>query len=146
MYICVTHVDSVTGIPCTDAPMAHGPAFPNIKGFRYEWANQTEWPTDRPLFFGPCDDDADINIPGVIKTLTEQQYLSMRQTETDCKIIQMRNERDYRLRADVDSLNPMRWEMLSENEKDAWRIYRQDLLDVPQQENFPWAVTWPNKP
>ena len=37
----------------------------------------------------------------------------------------------------VDSMNPMRWETLSENEKQAWRDYRQALLDVPQQEGFP---------
>lgn len=146
MYICVTHVDAVTGIPCTLAPMSHGPAFPDVKGLQIIWANETEWPTDRPLFFGTCDDDADITIQGIIKTLTEEQYLSMRDTENITKTIQVRNQRDLMLRQHVDLLNPMRWEGLSDQQKDSWRVYRQALLDVPQQPGFPWDVQWPVPP
>lgn len=146
MHICVTHVDAKTGIPCTEAPMSHGPAFPKVKGFKYEWANMTEWPTDRPLFFGTCDDDADVSIAGVIKTLTQEKYLSMRQTETDVKGMQVRRERDMRLITDVDSLNPIRWETLTTEKKEDFRAYRQELLDVPQQQGFPWDVQWPAQP
>ena len=28
----------------------------------------------------------------------------------------------------------------------AWAVYRQAMLDVPQQEGFPNEVAWPNKP
>ena len=143
MHICVTHVDAKTGIPCTEAPMSHGPAFPKVKGLKYEWANMTEWPTDRPLFFGTCDDDADVSIPGVIKTMTEAQYLSMRQTETDVKAMQVREYRDHLLRTEIDSLNPIRWGVMSIEKQDAYRVYRQALLDVPQQIEFPWNVVWP---
>lgn len=31
-------------------------------------------------------------------------------------------------------------------ELEPWRIYRQQLRDVPQQEGFPEIVTWPQKP
>jgi len=146
MHICVTHVDAKTGIPCTEAPMSHGPAFPKVKGLKYEWANMTEWPTDRPLFFGTCDDDADVSIPGVIKTMTEAQYLSMRQTETDVKAMQVREYRDHLLRTEIDSLNPIRWGVMSIEKQDAYRVYRQALLDVPQQIEFPWNVVWPVTP
>ncbi|MUM77257.1 hypothetical protein GKC30_06400 [Pseudodesulfovibrio sp. F-1] len=32
---------------------------------------------------------------------------------------------------------------LSEDERDAWTAYRQELRDVPQQARFPGAVAWP---
>lgn len=32
---------------------------------------------------------------------------------------------------------------LREEEKEAWRVYRQALRDVPAQEGFPENVTWP---
>ena len=74
MYICVTHVDARTGIPCNIAPMSHGPAFPAVKGLRVEWANQSQWPTDYPLFYGVCDDDADASVQGVVRVLTEAEH------------------------------------------------------------------------
>lgn len=146
MYICVTHVDAVTKIPCTEAPMSHGPSFPDVEGLDIKWANQTEWPTDKPLFYGTCADTANTNIPGVIKVLTEEQYLSMRETETAIKSMQVRNERDYKIRSEIDVYNPIRWEMLTEEQKQLLRVYRSELLDVPQQAGFPWEVVWPTRP
>jgi len=29
---------------------------------------------------------------------------------------------------------------------DVWRVYRQALRDIPNQEGFPWSVTWPIYP
>ena len=57
-----------------------------------------------------------------------------------------REERNSLLRSDVDTINPMRWENLTDSEKEAWRTYRQAVLDVPAQTNFPWEITWPGKP
>ena len=74
MHICVTHVDAKTGIPCTEAPMSHGPAFPDVKGLVIKWGNESQWPTNYPLYYGECDDDADVTIPGVIKVLTAEAY------------------------------------------------------------------------
>ena len=34
----------------------------------------------------------------------------------------------------------------TEEEYQAWRLYRQALRDMPQQEGFPYAVAWPDKP
>ena len=57
----------------------------------------------------------------------------------------VRGERNNLLRVNVDSLNPIRWETLEDNQKEEARVYRQALLDVPQEENFP-NVVWPVKP
>ena len=57
-----------------------------------------------------------------------------------------RAKRDTLLKETVDSVNPMRWEALTEQQKDAWRTYRQALLDVPQQEGFPTNIVWPEAP
>lgn len=35
---------------------------------------------------------------------------------------------------------------LSEDEREAWCAYRQELRDVPQQPGFPGAVAWPREP
>lgn len=57
-----------------------------------------------------------------------------------------RARRDTLLKEVVDSVNPMRWEALTDAQKDAWRAYRQALLDVPQQEGFPTEINWPEIP
>lgn len=35
---------------------------------------------------------------------------------------------------------------LTEDDKLAWKIYRQELRAVPQQPGFPWEIVWPDKP
>ncbi len=68
----------------------------------------------------------------------------------DLKAIEMerltreaRARRDTLLKETVDSVNPMRWGAMTDVQKDAWRAYRQALLDVPQQAGFPHNITWP---
>jgi hypothetical protein len=61
-------------------------------------------------------------------------------------IKEKRQERDELLRKVVDAMNPMRWEALSAAEQQAYRDYRQALLDVPQQEGFPHNIVWPTEP
>ena len=58
----------------------------------------------------------------------------------------VRARRDQVIRRHVDSINPMRWASLSEEQRQAWSDYRQALLDVPQQDGFPRNVVWPSKP
>jgi hypothetical protein len=59
---------------------------------------------------------------------------------------EVRSSRDNILKDTVDLLNPIRWEAMTEEQKQAWRDYRQALLDVPQQEGFPYDISWPSKP
>lgn len=44
---------------------------------------------------------------------------------------------------DVVVSNPLRWESMSKSTKDAYKKYRQELLDVPQQSGFPYEIIWP---
>jgi hypothetical protein len=57
-----------------------------------------------------------------------------------------RDLRDKYIRIYIDTINAVRWETFTQQEKDAWVEYRQALLDVPQQEGFPYDINWPSKP
>ncbi len=57
-----------------------------------------------------------------------------------------RAKRNKLLRENVDKLNVFRWEQLTEEDRNLWRQYRQNLLDVPQQEEFPNNIVWPIQP
>nr|WP_319775949.1 tail fiber assembly protein [uncultured Sphaerochaeta sp.] len=72
--------------------------------------------------------------------------LDSAQIETDRLTREARVRRDALLKEVVDAVNPMRWEALTDTQKDAWRAYRQALLDVPQQEGFPNNIVWPEAP
>ena len=65
---------------------------------------------------------------------------------TERLIEKIRLKRDRLLRLEIDSMNPIRWESMSQVEKNRWSVYRQALLDVPQQAGYPTTVTWPTKP
>ena len=47
---------------------------------------------------------------------------------------------------DAIAMNPLRYGELQDDQKDALKHYRQQLLDVPQQAGFPWDIEWPEKP
>lgn len=90
MYISVTEVDAVTKIPCTEEPQRTGPSMPNVKGLVIEWSEISKWPIEMdssgkflraPKYFGTCDDDADITLPGVLQVLTEQEYMQKKHDE-----------------------------------------------------------------
>ena len=58
--------------------------------------------------------------------------------------------RDTKLRK-CDKMSPMRWYGMTEEQKQEWANYRQALLDIPQQEGFPWEgdmdkAPWPTEP
>ncbi len=79
-----------------------------------------------------------------LKEEYEAQYNSY---EAQCERI--RAERSMRLSA-CDRFNPMWWDTLTDKQQSAWRIYRQALLDIPQQEGFPWGgdvskAPWPSE-
>jgi len=84
-HIAVTHVDSRSKIPGFKSPMRHGPTFPEVKGLSVVWWDQSRWPIehpdDYPLFYGTCDDDADLELPGVMRVFTEEAYNEMYQQE-----------------------------------------------------------------
>ena len=69
-----------------------------------------------------------------------------KQLMAENKAHEVRTERDRRLREECDTVNPMRWEALSDEQKSLVRDHRLALLDVPNQPGFPWSVTWPQNP
>ena len=90
MYIKLTHIDTLTGILCTEAPMRTGPAIPNVKGFQFIFQNESDFPiastpdgvlVSAPLLYGTCDDDTDTTLTGVLKILTEVEFNSDKQAE-----------------------------------------------------------------
>jgi hypothetical protein len=81
-------------------------------------------------------------IEGAIE-LTEEEFGIYQEEKIG---IAIRARRNTLLKEVVDSVNPMRWEAMTDIQKDAWRAYRQALLDVPQQEGFPMTIVWPIAP
>lgn len=94
MYIRLTNIDAATGVLCTDASMRTGPALPNVKGFVFEWENESIYPIDctpdgayleMPLYYGTCDDDADTSLVGVVGVLTKEQYDALWAAELEAR-------------------------------------------------------------
>lgn len=90
IYLSITQIDAATGKLCTKEPMRTGPAYPQIKNCNIVWCNKSTWPiattsegayTVAPLFFGTCDDDANIAIEGVVATYTEEEYKALKTAE-----------------------------------------------------------------
>lgn len=90
IYLSITQIDAATGIICTAEPMRTGPSYPQIKNCNIVWCDKSTWPipttaegahTRAPLFFGTCDDDSVINIPGVVATYTAEEYQALKTAE-----------------------------------------------------------------
>ena len=69
-------------------------------------------------------------------------------TELTSELLELavRRKRNLLLKKTVDTVNPIRWSAMSEQQKNDWTSYRQALLDIPQQATFPNNVIWPSKP
>jgi len=100
-YICVTHVDAGTGVPCFKQPMRVGPKFPDIKGLDVQWWDQSRWPIvdqdDFPKFYGTCDDDADLSVPGVIDTMSQAKFNELKEYELQARLPKEATPRAIRL-------------------------------------------------
>lgn len=60
---------------------------------------------------------------------------------------QARSQRDQLLlKLDTVVTNPLRWNGLAAEQQQALSDYRQLLLDVPQQSQFPQVINWPPQP
>lgn len=90
IYLSITQIDASTGIICTAEPMRTGPSYPQIKNCNIVWCDKSTWPitttaegahTRAPLFFGTCDDDADLTVAGVVATYTAEQYQALKTAE-----------------------------------------------------------------
>ncbi len=76
-------------------------------------------------------------------------YVPPTQAEIDAAAAaQVRAERDSILARVVDPIasNALRWADMTTEQQNAWTQYRTDLLNVPQQNGFPYNIVWPIKP
>jgi len=94
MYICVTEVDVITKIPCTQEPQRTGPSMPAVKGLVIQWQDRSTWPVElaadgtylrAPKYYGICDDDADTSVAGVLQVLNEEEYNTLRLAELEAR-------------------------------------------------------------
>ncbi|MDA9993346.1 phage tail assembly chaperone [bacterium] len=104
-----------------------------------------------PYTIDPVDTDTTINNNDVLSLIGTEfvQYVAPTQEELDAEAAaQVRLERDNILVTEVDPFvtNPLRWDDLTSEERDAWTTFRRDLLNVPDQSGFPHNITWPTKP
>ena len=103
-----------------------------------------------PYTIDPADTDTTINNDAVMSLIGDDftAYVPPTQAELDAALSEQLREKRDGLLVEVDAFvgNPLRWATLSTEQQDAWAVYRQALLDVPQQAGFPNDVVWPVKP
>lgn len=89
-YIVITEVDAQTKVPCTVEPQRTGPSMPSVQGLELDWADISTWPVQlsadgtylrAPKYYGTCDDDADLTIPGVLEVLTQEEWMGRKHDE-----------------------------------------------------------------
>ena len=105
-----------------------------------------------PYTLDPSDTDMTINNNDLLAAITAAgnvaAYVPPTQAELDEILAsQVRGQRDSLL-SEVDAIagNALRWGSLSAEQQNAWAVYRQALLDVPQQAGFPDNIVWPARP
>ena len=67
------------------------------------------------------------------------------QLDIDALSYNLRSQR-YNLLTQIDRVNPIWYNSLTEQQQIELQQYRTDLLNVPQQSGFPTNITWPSKP
>jgi len=105
-----------------------------------------------PYTLDPADTDMTVNNDDLLAAMAAKgdvaPYAPPTQVELDATLSKkLRRERDNLLaRVDTIAGNTLRWASLSADKQTAWGVYRQALLDVPQQAGFPNDVAWPVAP
>ena len=100
-----------------------------------------------PYTVDPSDTDTTVDNAAILALVGNNfsAYVAPTQAELDAALAaQVRAQRDNLLVVvDVIVSNPLRWASLSSDKQNEWTVYRQALLDVPQQSGFPSTVVWP---
>jgi hypothetical protein len=79
--------------------------------------------------------------PGLV-----EGYRDISQSTTDLTVADQTRLVRNQLLVAVDRVNPVWWNSLTPQQQQELIVYRQALLDVPQQTGFPTDVSWPSKP
>lgn len=100
-----------------------------------------------PYTVDPSDTDTTVDNAAILALVGTDfgAYVAPTQAELDAALAtQVRAKRDSLLVVvDVVVSNPLRWASLTSDKQNEWTVYRQALLDVPQQSGFPSTITWP---
>ena len=106
-----------------------------------------------PFTCDPTDVGAGFDVTVLYESMSSDPntlaYTEPTQEELDAqKAKHLREVRNSLLEDVVDRVvcNPLRWGGMTEEQQKLWETYRQALLDVPQQKDFPYNVVWPTKP
>lgn len=118
-----------------------------VKSLGYLEVKESSFPTPPPELNGKCR----IALDNPVMTSTgilERKYKFIPLTTDQVTYMESKNRarRDEILKTDIDTMNPIRWEALTAEQKTAWTEYRQALLDVTNQAGWPANVNWPRKP
>ena len=105
--------------------------YQNVRKNRYGAYVENDTIVLKPPKNTPYDDWDSVNNQWVINTQRQLEGLTF----------EAREKRDQLL-TEMDAVvsNPLRWASFSEVKKQEWMDYRQALLDVPQQANFPFNI------
>jgi hypothetical protein len=104
-----------------------------------------------PYTLDPADTDTTIDNDAVMALIGTDfaAYVAPTQAELDATAAaEVRAERDSILAREVDPIvsNPLRWADLTADKQAEWSAYRTALLDITNQDSFPYDITWPTKP
>lgn len=111
---------------------------------QYGWIPFTANPTDTGSFFNVGELHAKMSVDPDTK-----DYVPPSQEDTlKKKTISARQLRAELLDKHVDAfvMNQLRWGDMTEDQKSQIIEYRQNLLDITDQEGFPLTIIWPNPP
>lgn len=93
------------------------------------------------------DDDIDANEYYILDGVLTQKPQSEKEAEArEGAWRDLRIRRSSLLRNKIDSINAVRWDVMKEPERRAWREYRQALLDLPENTTDPFDPPWPTLP
>ena len=104
-----------------------------------------------PYTLDPSDPDMTVNNNDLLTLIGSNftAYVAPTQAEFDAAAAEeARAQRDMLLATQVDPIvsNFLRWASMTSEKQAEWTQYRLNLLNVPQQADFPQTINWPIKP
>lgn len=108
----------------------------------YEWTQipQAEYPNKVVEVTPTLGDNGIYYQTWTIQEMSQTE----KQSATEKKTIEVRAERNYKLM--FSDWTQLADAPLSQEQKQAWNIYRQALRDITSQAGFPWNISWPTQP
>lgn len=97
---------------------------------------EEDLPKDENIYLEKCQVNATHYINGEFLTIVDK-------TKLEAEALRLR---DTYLSNGPDRISPLWWSSMTEQEQQAWTFYRQALLDITEQSEYPEFIVWPIKP